>query len=402
MTRDITLPLIQQAPAAKAGRLWSLDVLRGAAIVLMALDHVRLFWAGTPFSPTDLSLTTTGWFFTRWITHFCAPIFIFLAGTSACLYYRKAGLKQLRRFLFRRGLWLLFIELAAISPSILFAWPGKAGFLVLQVIWVIGWGMVALGLLSYLPRRLILALSIALIAGHNLLDGLAPEAWGSLGWLWKILHVGESWIAIGGSFSLFVVYPLLPWVGVMALGYCFGEVMSWDVVRRRQFLLVAGLGLIEAFILLRFMNAYGEPSPWDFQSRGLGYTLLSFLNVTKYPPSLLYLCMTLGPAMLLLYALEGVRNKPAAFLRTFGRVPFFFYVLHFAAINFFAHLWHYFRYGHWFNFVTTPQDQWPADYVPSLLLLYGVWVAVAISFYYLCRWYGKFKFSRKEWWWKYL
>ncbi|MCO6480223.1 MAG: DUF1624 domain-containing protein [Phaeodactylibacter sp.] len=402
MTRDLHLPAIQQHLSPKRGRLWSLDVLRGAVIVLMALDHVRLFWANTPFAPTDLSLTTPGWFFARWITHFCAPVFIFLAGTSAYLYARKAGPEALRRFLFSRGLWLLFVELAVISPSLVFGWPPAAGFFVLQVIWAIGWGMVVLGLLSYLPKRLILAFGVVLVAGHNLLDGVGPEAWGRLGWLWKILHMGESWIAITDNVGLLVVYPLVPWVGVMALGYCLGEVMSWERARRRQFLGIAGLGLIEAFFLLRFINFYGDPSPWDFQSRGLAYTALSFLNTTKYPPSLLYFCMTMGPALLLLYALDGVQNKAAAFLRTFGRVPFFFYVVHFAVINFFAHLWHYFRYGRWFSFLTTPKESWPADYVPSLLLMYGVWAVVVIGFYCLCRWYGEVKFSRKEWWWKYL
>ena len=401
MTKDFKLPAAA-APAAQSGRLWSIDVLRGGAVVLMALDHVRHFWADTPFAPTDLDLTTPAWFFTRWITHFCAPVFVFLAGTSAFLYGRKAGMEKLRRFLFSRGLWLLFIELAVISPSILFAWPGKAGFLILQVIWAIGWGMIVLGLLSYLPRRLILFLSITLVAGHNLLDGVAPQDWGSLSWLWTILHIGEGWVAVTESFGLLSVYPLIPWIGVMSLGYCSGAVMAWEPVRRRQFLLVAGLGLVEAFVLFRFINAYGDPNPWDFQSRGLNYTLMSFLNTTKYPPSLLYLCMTLGPALLLLCALEGTQNKAASFFRTFGRVPFFFYTLHFAVINFFAHLWHYFRYGQWFNFITTPKAQWPADYEPNLGLMYGVWAVVILGFYFLCRWYGSFRFGRKEWWWRYL
>lgn len=402
MTRNINLPLVQPHLSQPGGRLWSIDVLRGAVIVLMALDHVRLFWASTPFAPTDLSQTTPAWFFARWITHFCAPVFIFLAGTSAYLYYSKAGPEKLRRFLFSRGLWLLFTELAVISPSILFAWPGRAGFLILQVIWAIGWGMIALGLLSWLPKRLILAIGIAMVAGHNLLDGVGPEAWGSLGWLWKIFHEGESWIAITDSFGLLAVYPLIPWIGVMALGYCLGEVMCREAARRRQFLGIAGLALIEVFFLLRFINHYGDPNPWDFQGRGFTFTVLSFLNTTKYPPSLLYLCMTLGPALLLLYALEGVENRLAAFFRTFGRAPFFFYVLHFAVIHFFAHLWHYFRYGQWFSFITTSKELWPEDYAPGLLLMYGVWIAVIAGFYYLCRWYGCFKFSRKEWWWKYL
>ncbi len=402
MTKDYTVAALPGKPADKKERLWSLDVLRGAVIVLMALDHVRLFWAGTAFSPTDIEATSSGWFFARWITHFCAPAFVFLAGTSAFLFYQKAGIFALRHFLLTRGIWLIFIELAVITPSLLFDWPWNTGFFILQAIWAIGWGMIALCLWSYLPKRLIFFISVGLIAGHNLLDGISPDSWGQWGWLWKLLHMGESWVPLTDSLSLFAVYPLIPWVGVMALGYCFGEVMSREREGRRQFLLWAGIGLIEAFIIIRFTNLYGDPHPWDFQARGEAFTILSFLNTTKYPPSFLYLCMTLGPAMLCLYFLDGVKDKVAAFFRVFGRVPFFFYVIHFSVINLFAHLWHYFRYGQWFNFLTIPAEQWPVGYEPSLSLMYGVWAIVIAIFYYLCRWYGDFKFRRKEWVWKYL
>lgn len=387
-------------PALERRRIWSLDILRGLVIVLMALDHVRDMWSITPFIPEDLSQSNTAWFFTRWITHFCAPVFVFLAGTAAFLYGQKVDDRgQLSKFLLTRGLWLIVVELLVVNMSWTFQWPWVAGYVFVQVLWVIGWSMIVLAGLIWLPWRAILAFGLVLIAGHNLLDGLTPESFGPLAGLWQFLHVSFSFVP---SVSVFVVYPLIPWIGVMAVGYVFGRVMLLSPEERRRWLLWLGLGGTALFLLLRLLNVYGDPAPWVVQEKGAWYTFLSVLNTTKYPPSLLFLLMTLGPAFLLMIPLENARGPLARFFRVFGRVPFFFYIFHFSFLTLTALLWHLVRYGEPVIFFNLQTEQWPADYVPNLGLTYLVWVLTIVVFYFLCRWYGRFKFSKKWWWLKYL
>lgn len=386
-------------------RVASLDILRGLVIIIMGLDHTRDIWSATTFQPEDLDHTTPILFFTRWITHFCAPIFVFLAGTGAYLYGKKVNdPAKLSRFLWTRGVWLIFLELVWVNFSWSLHLPTQTGFVFVQVIWVIGWSMILLAVLSRLPLSLIGAFGIVLIVLHNALDHVSPESWGALSWLWKLLHIGKSWIPFNANqtFGLFVVYPLIPWVGVMAVGYAFGQVMLWSSEKRSKWLWQWGLGLIALFVILRTFNVYGDPSVWGPQARGAAYSVISFLNVTKYPPSLLFLCMTLGPALLLLIVFEKAGGPALEFFKVFGKVPFFYYFIHVFALSILAVGVHQVLYGQSLNFFMTPVDQYPPAYHPSLLLCYSVWIGFTGLMYFACRWYGKYKFSHDYWWLKYL
>ena len=320
-------------------RIASVDLLRGLVIIIMALDHVRDYFSLTAFAPTDLSETSTAFFFTRWITHFCAPVFIFLSGTSAWLYRSNRGVSdaELSRFLISRGLWLVFLEITAIS----FFWQFAYQVMILQVIWAIGVSMIALGLLVFLPRKIILTIGLAMVLLHNgMLDGVQPAQFGSYYWLWNLLHV-SGFIPFEGMpiQGVYLGYPVIPWIGVMAIGYCLGPLLERPAEQRDRQLLIIGLAVTVLFLVLRFFNLYGEPglSPadavWQDHGRGAWFAVLSFLNTTKYPPSLLFLCMTLGPAIVLLSVLERWRGKVAGIVTIYGRVPFLFYVLHIPIIH---------------------------------------------------------------------
>src|SRR5687768_15221982 len=301
----------------------SVDLMRGFVIVLMALDHVRGFFTEADFSATDLSRTDWALFLTRWITHLCAPTFVFLAGTSAFLSAaRGMDRHQLARRLFTRGLWLVILEVTVVR----FSWYFNLDYsqMSLQVIWALGWSMVVLSALIYLPLWAIAALGILMISAHNLLDGIrlddfraADGTLGWQGWMLSVLHIPHYP----------VIYPLIPWIGVMAAGYAFGPVMLSESGTRRKATLAYGIVLITAFVILRAYNVYGDSAPWSGQETGL-FTLLSFLNTTKYPPSLLYLLMTLGPMFVLLSAFERAHGAILRFLMIFGRVPLFFYLIH--------------------------------------------------------------------------
>ena len=388
-------------------RIWSVDMLRGFVIALMAIDHIRDFWALTPFAPEDLTQTSMGWFFTRWITHFCAPVFVFLAGTSAFLFGQQVNDKgQLAKFLLSRGIWLLFIEITVINLSWTFSWYTTTGMVFFQVIWVIGISMISLAGLIYLPEKWIAMIGLLLVAGHNALDGITPDSFGGLGWFWNLLHMGFSFIPLNRdpAFGIFVVYPLIPWIGVMALGYVFGNVMLWEKIRRQTFIIKLGLVLITMFIILRFVNIYGDPNPWNIQERGAVFTLLSFLNTTKYPPSLLFLMMTMGPGLLLLVPFENLKGKGMEILKVFGKVPFFFYVSHFLIIHLGSRVFYYITLGENINFfrLMAMGEDFPNGYLPRLWLVYVVWGVLMVFLYFLCKWYGNYKATHGYWWLKYL
>ncbi len=390
-------------PTVVRKRINSLDILRGLVIIFMAIDHIRDMFAVTQ-TPEDMQPLQAGFFFTRWITHFCAPVFVYLAGTAAFLYGEKINDKAaLSRFLLSRGIWLIIIEVVLINQSWSLSLPIFTGFLFLQVIWAIGWAMIVLAALIWLPQWAIVVFSIALIAGHNLLDGIKPESFGQFDWLWQILHVGRYWIPFNKNetFGLFIAYPLIPWVAVMSIGYVFGNVMKWEQKRRFRFLLQWGIGLTVLFIALRATNWYGDPRPWSVQDNFLG-TVMSFLNTEKYPPSFLFLLMTLGPALLILIPFEKMQGKLADIIITFGRVPFFFYVLHLPILSLAAITWHYIRYDQYFNFFITNPQNYPADYTPQLWLVYVIWLLFLIPMYFLCKWYWRYKSTHDAWWLKYL
>ena len=375
-------------------RIVSVDLLRGLVMIVMALDHVRDYFSHFPYSPTDLSQASAGLFLTRWITHFCAPIFVFLAGTSAYLYRRNSGctIAHLQGFLLTRGLWLVLLELTWVS----FCWQFGYHGVILQTIWSLGWSMVALAALLYLPLPALLTIAFAVIFGHNMLDNIHGQDFGDYRLLWAILH--ESYVDKSSPhFFIAVVYPLVPWVGVMAAGYGFGRLLELARAPRDRWLTLFGLALITAFLALRLGNFYGESTSWEPNPRGLAYTVLGLLNVSKYPPSLLYLLMTLGPALLLMPMLERWRGVWADRVAVFGRVPFFFYMLHLPLIHLAALLRNYAGFG-----VASPvsdsQTTLTGD-APSLLSTYLVWGAVILVLYPLCRRYADYKQAHRDKWW---
>lgn len=378
-------------------RIRSVDLLRGLVIILMALDHVRDFWGPTPGLPEDLESPSLELFLTRWITHFCAPVFVFLSGTSAWLYARNtnADTFALSRFLATRGIWLIIVELTIIN----FSWTlYSAGFVFVQVLWAIGWSMIFLALLVHLPVRAIAAIGLLLIFGHNLFDGIDPETLGAFGPFWAFLHVSYGW-PIDGWFYFWIAYPVVPWIGVMAVGYAFGAALTSGMDWRR-FAFRTGLAATVLFLVLRLLQAYGDPNAWQLQD-SVAQTIIGFLNTEKYPPSLQFLLMTLGPALMLMPLLEDWRARLAEWISVFGRVPFFFYVIHMPVIHLGAIVWSQFMFGRsgW-NFGAP--DQYPPEYQQNLWLVWGVWVAVVLLLYPACKWYAALKRRRKDWWLSYL
>jgi len=310
---------------AQRVRIESIDVVRGVIMILMALDHTRDFFGNSGLNPTDPATTTIPLFFTRWITHFCAPVFFLLTGIGAYLSLRKKSKHELSRFLFTRGLWLIFLELAV---SRCLGWQFNFDYHVVFVIvlWAVGWAMIVLSALVYLPAWTVSAFGVVMIATHNLFDSVQ-----SSNWLWTILH-SPNFLLNTPTHSVFVGYPLVPWIGVTAAGYGLGQIYRWPSERRRAFLLPLGLGLSAGFVVLRVLNIYGDPQRWATQ-RSAAFTVLSFLNTTKYPPSLLYLLMTLGPAMLFLWAVDAGTPRwlrPALIIE---KVPMFYYLLHIPLIH---------------------------------------------------------------------
>jgi uncharacterized membrane protein len=385
------------AAASSRPRLDSIDLVRGLVMVLMALDHTRDFFGQGGSNLRDV--TDPALFLTRWITHFCAPTFIFLAGVSAWLFEaRGRSVAQVSWFLLTRGFWLMLMEFTLVRLG--WTFNLGPGWFMTQVIWAIGASMVVLSGLVYLPRRAIAAIALAMIAGHNLLDGLRAEQFGALGWVWNLLHEPDL-LRLGGGNALFALYPLIPWAGVMAAGYAIGPLFKQSAATRRRWLIGLGALTTLGFVVLRATNLYGDPEPWRPQQDALA-TMLSFVNCEKYPPSLLYLMMTLGPALLALAAAEGLRGRLAGWIVTFGRVPFFYYVAH-------IFLLHALAIG--FALLTVGQASWlfgqapgdkPAEFGLALPGVYLMTVVVLVLLWPLCRWFAARKEHRPEWWWSYL
>ena len=377
-----------------------LDVLRGLVIVLMVIDHVRWFLSDARFDPTDPALTTPALFLTRWVTHFCAPAFMLLAGAGAFLSLGRGRTpRSLSWYLLTRGAWLLLLEITVAR----FGWQFNLdyGYTGALVFWALGWSMIVLGALVALPRPAIAVLAMAMIAGHNLLDGVEPSAWGTWSWLWTVLHA-PGMLTLGSDVRLFVLYPLVPWIGVMAAGYAFAPVLALPPARRDALLLRTGLGLVAAFVVLRIANTYGDPSPWSTHAEWWR-TGLSFLNTTKYPASLLFLLMTLGPAIALLPALERATGRLADAIRTIGRVPLFFWLLHVPLIHLIALGFSLARYGEvipWL--VRNPPAPLPEGYGYGLPVVYAVTVAVVLLLYPACVWFADLKRRRRDPWLGYL
>lgn len=387
-------------PAAHAGvairpasRIESIDALRGFVILLMALDHVRSYFTNAAFDPLDLSQTNVALYVTRWATHLCAPTFIFLAGLSAYLMAQRLEPAQLRRFLITRGIWLIALEFTVVQ----FAWSFNLRYedgLFLQVIWAIGASMIVLGAVVSWPRWLLASITVTMIAGHNLLDGVPPETFGQFDWIWMLLH------EMAQTRHAFILYPLVPWVGVMILGFCAGSVFGLSAQQRKRVLISAGTAALLAFVVVRAINVYGDPHPWAVQPTAT-LTVLSFFNVHKYPPSLAYLLATLGIGVLLLAAFESLRGKPLEFLRTFGRVPLFVYALHIVLAHLAAGLLAL-AMGFGDQVLTSLFIYRPDGWGFGLVGVYIAWLAVIAALYPACRWFARVKRTRNGWWLAYL
>ncbi len=381
-------------------RITSIDLLRGIVMILMALDHTRdYFHAGAfVFDPTDLTKTTIPIFLTRWITHYCAPIFMLLTGAAAFLVGERKGTKALSKFLFTRGLFLVLMEHTVIN----FAWNFNIHFPEFDflVIWSLGVSMIALAGLVYLPKKLILAVGIILLAGHNLLDNVHVAGNGFNAFIWSVLHEPGTFSFAGKN--IFVMYPVIPWIGIIALGYSLGSLYSnkVDDVQRKKTLLWLGIGSIVLFVGIRFINVYGDASHWSNQ-RDAAFTVLSFINVTKYPPSLLYGLITLGPACILLALFETKPGWLGKLISVYGRVPMFYYILHIYLIHLLA-MFATTLCGHkWSDMIWTElaSNDKLKGYGFSLSIVYLVWIAVIVLLYPLCKWYDKYKTNHKEKWW---
>ncbi|MCD6063590.1 MAG: hypothetical protein K0R82_1501 [Flavipsychrobacter sp.] len=385
--------------ATHSKRVISIDILRGIVMVIMALDHTRDFFTDFYHNPTDLQHASTPMFLTRWITHFCAPVFVFLAGTSAYLSLSKGKTKkEASLFLLTRGIWLLVLEMTVVR----FGWMFNLDYtqVVVQVIWVIGWSMIFLAGLIWLPMPAILTVAAVIIAGHNLLDGVRASDLGEEAMWWNFLH--EFGFLNFDGWGIMVIYPLIPWIGVMAMGYCFGTIFRKEEHERNKWLYTIGIGAIAAFIMIRFSNVYGDPHPWTTQPTWWR-TVLSFINCEKYPPSLLYLLMTIGPAITALPILEKASNKIGKFFTVYGRVPMFYYILHIYLIHAMAIVVALLLNVPVGDFVDNerlfaPKPGWGF----SLPWVYAYWLLAVAVLYLPCHWFMRVKANNKKWWLSYV
>ena len=390
-------------------RLTSIDAWRGLIMVIMALDHVRDFiHAGAMTgSPEDLATTTPLLFFTRWITHICAPVFMFAAGAGAFLKWQRDGsMAQLSRFLLTRGLWLVLLELTVMRAAMNFS-MGLPHPVLLLVLWALGMSMVMMAALVHLPLPALATLSAALILGHNAFDGVRAATLGAWAPVWNVLH--QQGVLVVGGVAVVTAYPLLPWVGVMGLGFCFGPVLSMAPSTRRRLMISSGVALVAGFVVLRAFNVYGDPSHWSPQA-SLSMSVVSFFRATKYPPSLIFLLMTMGPALLMLAWIDQ-REWPISHpLVVIGRVPLFFYVVHFWLIHVAAAMLAFARYGsaslaflrHPLPSMGGPATLFPAGFGYPLSAAYLVWIAIVLMMYPLCGWFAGVKGRRTGWWLGYL
>ncbi len=388
MTQVTTVPPLMR-------RITSIDTLRGIVMIIMALDHVRDFFGVPGLNPTNVAQTTVPLFLTRWLTHICAPTFFLLTGTGAFLLGQRRSTPELSRFLLTRGMWLIALELTVLRClSYQFNFDYQVTMLV--VIWALGWAMIVLSALVWLPPSIVLAFGVVMMTGHNLLDGIR-----STNPVWVVLH-SPGFVVNHAGFVVFAAYPLIPWVGVTAAGYALGQVYRWSAERRQAFLVRVGVSLSLAFLALRAINRYGDPVRWSAQASS-AMTVVSFLNVTKYPPSLLFLLMALGPALLILRAVETGTPRWLRPALTFGRVPLFYFVLHFSLIHLLAVIVCYVQNGavHWMfespNLGTYPFTP-PPGWGMSLLFIYAVWIAVVLVMYPLCRSFAALKERDRSGW----
>jgi len=388
--------------SGNAARIQSIDLLRGVVMIIMALDHVRDYFHASAFlyDPTDLSQASAPIFLTRWITHYCAPVFVFLAGTSAYMMSLRKSKKELSLFLLKRGLWLLFLELVVLN----FGWSFDIRFhsILLVTIWMFAVSMIVLAALVHLRLQAILIIGLVLVFGHNLLDPITFQGNNLPAFIWALVHQ-QAGFTYGGK-GILVGYPVVPWMGIIALGYCLGSLYTseFDPAKRKKMLLWMGSAAILLFLVLRATNFYGDSALWSSKSSPL-FTFLSFLNVTKYPPSLLYILVTLGPALLFLAFTEKVNNKVGDVILVYGRVPLFYYVIHIYFIHLLAVFAAGLLPGYSWSVMIMEQPIWFTTELKGfgfpLVVVYLVWIGVVVALYPLCRWYDRYKQNNKRKWW---
>lgn len=381
-------------------RIQAVDALRGLVMIVMALDHVRDFVHNDVklFRPDDLARASTALFFTRWVTHFCAPVFFFTAGVGAWFYLRNGRTPgELSRFLWTRGAWLILLEVTVLRFG--YGFSMTEGVLLLTVLWGLGWSMIALGFLSRMPVRALAILSLAAIALHNLADPITARSLGPAAWLWTILH--QPGAIVLGPVVAAVGYSFVPWMFVMSAGFCFGSILEREPAVRQRWMLWIGSSLTAAFVVIRALNIYGDPSPWTGG-------LLSFLRCTKYPPSLDFLLMTLGPALLFLTWLDQIKIAKTNPAIVFGRTPLFYFIGHFYVAHLVAVALAASRYSdigfmfHPLPWIGGVNATVPADYGYPLPIVYVCWIVVVAVMYPACLWFARVKERNRSWWLSYL
>lgn len=376
-------------------RIESLDLLKGIVMVLMALDHTKDFFYKSPslLDLTNPDSVTIGAYFTRWITHFCAPTFCFLAGISAFMIGIKKPKSELSLFLLKRGIWLVVIQWTIIQ----FSWYFDIRFhnIDFSTIWMLGVCMIALALIIKLPKTLILLFSLLLIFCHNLLDAVHFEG----NFLWSVLHEYNTF-TIFDNYHINIVYPIIPWIGVMSLGYYFGNfyTKSFDPSVRKKLFNQIGILSIICFFILRFTNTYGDLTTWKHYDTGIK-TFLSFMNVNKYPPSLLFLLITLGGAFIFLANSEKLKGKTVDFFTIFGRVPFFYYIIHLYAIHILATILAEIGGYGWRIMIQDTFDPNFKGFGYDLPIVCIIWLSIVLSLYPLCKWFDNYKQNHKDKWW---
>lgn len=386
-------------------RIQSIDLLRGIVMVIMALDHTRDFFhhgSNMGADPMDLDTTTPFFFFTRWITNFCAPVFVFLSGTSVFLFEAKGrSKKEVSLFLLTRGLWLMLVEILIIVPI----WEFSYNSIDLQVIWAIGLCMVIFSAMIFLPIPVLFFIGIAIIFGHNLLDGIKIEKENFESFLWALVHERHAF-PISENMRILVAYPFLPWLGLMITGYCMGTLYTqkFPGAKRKNILLSTGIGLTILFVLIRSINIYGDIHLWEKKGNSV-YTVLDFIKITKYPPSLLFMLITIGIALVALSRLENVsNNKLSNKIAVFGKVPFFYYIAHLLVIHLSVFILFFITGGTCLQLDATGfnNSNLPPDFGFTLGVTYIVWIAVIVILYFPCSWYNNYKSTHHYKWLSYL
>jgi uncharacterized membrane protein len=405
LSTPVGIPILGTAVKKATYRIDSIDLLRGLVMIIMALDHTRDFFHSAAWTddPLNLATTTPALFFTRWITHFCAPVFVFLAGTSAWFQSLRKTKKELSLFLIKRGLWLILIEITLVNFS--FSFDVHFGVIVLQTIWAIGISMVILGFAIWLPFAAVLSIGLLIVLGHNSLDFYEAKRQTFPEW-YSLLHK-PGFYPLTDHHNLMVMYPLLSWAGLMMLGYCFGKLFtSYEGAQRRKVLTQLGIGIILFFVVLRATNLYGNPEHWTSQKNFL-FTFLSFIDTHKYPPSLLYMCMTIGPAILFIAWAGNVKNRLTKFITVYGRVPFFYYILHFYLIHLLCMFFFLARGHSYAEGLTSTANSFLPDFIApgegySLWFVYPMWLFIIVILYPVCKRFSEYKKTHTQWWLSYL